>query len=124
MPDVFQPPDEQQPKSINPIPSSLNKQTNTVNIFSAFAQNPEGIKFSQQEDNEEIILFLRRHIITNLPWIIGTLILIAAPILIGYVLQAINIPFTFLFNRFIFLILAFYYLIVIGYAFANFVNWF
>lgn len=51
-------------------------------IFPALLRNPEGIRFSEQEVNENIILFLRRHGITNLPWIIGAVIAFLLPFIL------------------------------------------
>lgn len=127
MPDVFTSPEEQPKAQENHLPISpaqTEEQTHPVHMFSTFTQYPQGIRVNNQEPNEKVILFLRRHFITNLSWITGTILLTATPVLIGYIIHTTNIPFTLLSNRFIFLILIFYYLIVLSYAFVNFINWF
>ncbi len=125
MPDIFA--DTDQPAKTPPLTTQFNQsapQTQQVHMFSTFTHHPLGIKFSQQEPNEEVILFLRRHIITNIPWLITTLTLIALPIAVSYMLQTTNLSLRFLSPQSSFIILVFYYLIVIGYSFANFINWF
>jgi hypothetical protein len=128
MPDIFNEATQPSPTlSTNPqsTPTITTTPTTTpVHALSSFTHYPHGIRFNQQEENEEVILFLRRHIITNIPWLIATLVLTALPILLTYMLQTINLSLTFLSTQFLFIVLAFYYLIVLGYAFANFINWF
>jgi len=51
-----------------------------MNILSTFCQNPIGIHFQTQKKNESIILFLRSHFITNLSWIIISIMLITIPL--------------------------------------------
>src|SRR5947207_2478743 len=59
-------------KVINKIPG----------MFSALVDHPQKLAFSQQDEDEEIILFMRRHFITNLPWIIAVIIALIAPLFI------------------------------------------
>lgn len=99
-------------------------QANPVSMFSTYTEHPSGVSFNQKEDQETIILLIRRHIITNIPWIVGTMILSVAPILILYLLQITNSLSIQIPTKLMFVILAFYYIIVLGYAFANFVSWF
>lgn len=48
-------------------------------IFPSFLDKPTKIRFSTQEDNEYIDLFLRRHFITNIPWILTAIFGILVP---------------------------------------------
>jgi hypothetical protein len=43
-------------------------------LFPAYISKPANIRFREQEADEHIDLFLRRHGITNLPWIIAVVI--------------------------------------------------
>lgn len=94
-----------------------------IHMLSSFCQNPTGVSFQSQEDDEKILLFLRRHFITNVPWIIIGLFLTVLPILL---------PFLFILTGFLLtlpqnltmLFIAFYYLIVFAYLFINFLTWF
>lgn len=110
---------------------NINKETlptadsERVHMFSTFCVNPIGISFVQQEPDEKILLFLRRHFITNVPWILVTSILILIPVFfliftIGSQLSdALNLPV-----RYIVIFIIFYYLAVLSYAFVNFITWF
>ena len=75
----------------------IAKKKSKANIDSSFEKkidhhkkNPQekGLKiskkisFSNQKEDEEIILFLRAHFITNFPWITISVILIILPIII------------------------------------------
>ena len=83
-----------------------------------------GFLFAEQEDNEDIILFLRRDFITNVPWIISAIGLIFVPFLIRFIFSSTGFSLFTLPHHFSEVILTFYYLIVVGFAFANLVSWF
>jgi hypothetical protein len=94
------------------------------NTFCTFAHNPQGLTFAEQKENERIVVFLRRHFVTNVPWMIISLLLLIVPFLVTFVLQTSGFSFAFLPTRFLIILGMFYYLIVFGYAFANFTSWF
>jgi hypothetical protein len=107
----------------------MNEPPHTPGIFSAFSPRPIGLTFEDQEPNEEILLLLRRHFLTNVPWITFSLVLLLLPL---FTLPFLSEFFTFLpasfFSFFsgitLFTILAFYYLIVAGFILNQFVTWF
>lgn len=94
-------------------------------LFPAFFDNPAKIRFSEQEANETIELFLRRHAIVNVPWIITALIAIILPVILIQLDQmfALNfiapIPTSILAGG-----LVIYYLIIIGYVLEQFLHWY
>ena len=51
--------------------------------LAAFAMDPKGVSFATQGDGEEIHHFLRRHLITNIPWIVFSALLLVLPLIIG-----------------------------------------
>lgn len=92
----------------------------THNPFSAFFYRPERIKFETQEKEEKIVLMLRRHPVTNIPWILLAIILVLAP---GYILA--YVPFLeFLPVRFQFMAMVLYYLMVTAYVIEQALSWF
>ena len=93
-------------------------------IFSSFIEDPGGIAFAQQENDERVILFTRRHFASNFPWIIITLIAILIPPLFFVSLRVQDIINISLKASILVILTAFYYLIILGYAFYNFVDWF
>lgn len=134
MPDIFAPKKTPQepPKTIKTahlaatqsVHALMNGKTHGIGPFAAYSERPRGFTFVNQEPDEVILLFLRRHFITNIPWIFYTLIAILIPPVLAMLAQ---LPGTFIFSlptNFISIVIAFYYLIVAGYAFSQFVSWF
>lgn len=96
-----------------------------VGIFTSFCPNPDGVVFQSQEKDEIILLFLRRHFITNLPWILISSFFIALPLLFILFPSVLYDPFFSSFSHLsiLFLIIC-YYLVVITYIFIKFITWF
>lgn len=137
MPDVFvqpikkstkaskvTPPPSRHDNKPTPVTTPTNAVTNSVTIFSTFCQNPENVKLVGQDADEKIILFLRQDLVTNLTWILNVIIFALLPIFIVPLLGFADLSLDFLPTRFRILLFIFYYLLLAGYAFANFVTWF
>jgi len=91
----------------------------SLNPLSAFVARPKKTNFETQYDGEEVILLLRRHLITNLSWLLLAVLLVFAPILV------INFPFiNFLPSRFQFIFLLMWYLFVFAYTLESFLSWY
>jgi hypothetical protein len=101
-------------KAINKIPGML----------SALTDHPQKITFSQQDKDEEIILFMRRHFITNLPWIIPVIIALFAPLLIISLSNLLDFSLFPVSMSYSIILIFFYYLLVLGFALFNFIDWF
>src|SRR5438477_750172 len=99
MPDIFissNTADNSNNTSPDPNTSSTNTNTNPGHqnhtatkeitgipgMLSTFVQHPQKLTFTQQDEDEEIIIFVRRHFVTNLPWIIAVIIALVAPLFI------------------------------------------
>ena len=95
-----------------------------VHFLSSFCENPQGVSFQNQEHDEAIILFLRKHFITNIPWIATTLLLIILPLLLPLFFMSQGFPFNAISAQFKTVVTSFYYLIVFAYAFINFITWY
>src|SRR3989338_3862561 len=95
-----------------------------MGFLSAFAERTDGVTFANQKSHEEIVLFLRAHLITNFLWVIITIFLLFIPLLSSAVANFIPNPLSFVSGDFIPFFLIFFYLIVFSYAFLNFLNWF
>lgn len=135
MPTIFDnQPHETKPQAIKPpvvhpdhdAISSINKlihsRHHSMGLFQDFALHPKGITFANQEPDEMILLFLRRHFITNIPWILITILFLLIPPLLFFVISLLP---TFTFPMGLTIVLTgFYYLITIGYAFGKFISWF
>jgi len=106
-----------------PSPTSLSKTRNPVHFYTAFCERPDGVTFDAQEEDEEILLLIRQHFVTNLPWIFGALLLIIIPLfIIPFISQLLPIiqlePITQVF------FVLFYYLVVFGFILLNFSLWY
>ncbi len=96
----------------------------SLGLLSAFRMHPKGIKFVNQEKDEHIILFLRRHFIINVPWILLTILFSFLPPIVYGLIVVSNLDLFTLPPSLIFILIAFYYLIIFNYALMNFIIWF
>jgi len=131
MPDIFT--NEQQKNSSQnsgieknqsgPFRSSINR-SREVGLLSSFVRDPKGIAIAEQNVDEKILLFIRRNTIITLPWITLGITLSLAPIVLPFFFSPVDFLSKFLPITTIILLTFFYYLIVFGFMFANFVTWF
>jgi uncharacterized membrane protein YdbT with pleckstrin-like domain len=92
--------------------------------FTSFAENPDGVRFETQEAKETIVLFLRQHIVVNVPWVcVSVLMLFVPTFLLPLFLHAVRvslpIPATYIFVGTLF-----WYVATFGFILANFLGWF
>lgn len=97
---------------------------NHSHVLAAFCENPEGVSFTDKLEDEEIILFLRSHPITLIPWIIKAIILGLIPLILFAINTSGIININFLTPSYNILIILFYYFLIIGYIFVNYLTWF
>src|SRR3989344_901348 len=89
------------------------------NPLAAFCYYPDHARFATQDKEEQVVLLLRKHPITNLRWIIIAAVLIMAPLFLT-TFPIIN----FLPERFQIVALIFWYLLVVAFIFEEFLGWF
>ena len=94
-----------------------NKSGNSLSSF--WILPSEKIRFETQEEEEKILMILRRHWLTNLPWFFMAIVLFFAPGLLQYVPLLDSFPAKF---QLMFVIV--WYLIVIMFVFERFLAWF
>ncbi len=111
-----------------PAPAHVDTQTDTdmkkvsgTSSLSAFCAYPDGITFSGEEDNEQIILLLRAHIITNIRWILATLGLAIIPIILVPLIGSFGLPVGAGTG---FVLILFWYMGIFTYAFISFLYWY
>lgn len=91
----------------------------TNNPLAAFSFLPEKVNFVAADSKEKVVLLLRKHPITNLPWIITAILMAMAPILVSSLSVFEGIPLN------IRLIASlFWYLITIAFILEEFLAWF
>lgn len=91
----------------------------THNPLAAYCPYPDNVRFTTQDPEEKIILLLRRHPITNVPWILIALIMLFSPLVLS------EFPLiSFLPTRFQVIALLFWYLLTTAFVLEQFLNWF
>ena len=94
-------------------------------MFPAYVENPSNISFEGQDQSEIILLFLRAHPITNLKWIIPSLLIFFIPFFIPELFNnlgfedILNLPPTYLSA-----LLVINYLLVLVITFEGFLHWY
>src|SRR3972149_5591768 len=92
--------------------------------FTTYAESPDGARFETQEAEEKVILFLRPHLITTVPWVFLVFIMVLMPgIIVPTLGQFIELPFTIPVGHLVVGTL-FWYVATFGFALASFLRWF
>jgi len=105
------------------LPVSSGTQT-IMTPLTAFAVRPDGIKFETQEKNEEVILFLRQHVIILVPTAFLVIVLALAPLIfLPFIFRFLTIPFTIPPQYYI-VGTAFWYVMTLGVALMGFLRWY
>ena len=92
-----------------------------VHLLTSYCENPTGLVFTNLDDDEEILLFLRRHLITNSPWIFKAILASLVPLLFLIFLSFFGVILP---EDYTFTLVLFYYLMLLGYIFVQFISWF
>lgn len=126
MPDIFVSPPAKgkTTKLLKPAADVKKGATSGSGIFSAYMFMPEGVHFATQNPGETIILLLRKHFITNVPWIITGLVLIITPIFLLPFLIITNIIPANIDRDLITLFILVWYLFTAGYIYVEFLLWY
>src|SRR3989344_6991630 len=93
-------------------------------MFPAYIVHPQNCQFEGQDPDEKILLFLRAHPITNLPWIILALLLSIAPLFIPLVFNLFNLSLSSIPGPFEMIFLIINYMLVMVILFAGFLYWY
>jgi hypothetical protein len=129
MPDVFIDPEphhvatEETRRPGEPLPHK-GVRPRKVSIFSTFVRDPAGIALAEQHDDEHILVFIRRAFVTNTPWLFFTVVFLILPFFLPFLFSPLNLPADFLTLSALVILTVFYYIVVVGFAFANFLTWF
>lgn len=105
------------------LPNQPPKAYSHPHPFTSYSYYPEGVSFEDQEENEEIILIVRRHFITNVPWLATALLLSLLPFTLFPFIGTLS-PFMLPSEQLQTLILAFYFLGIFGFILLKFTLWY
>src|SRR5258708_6620285 len=129
MPDIYiNPTDKPQKKEKIPVkPTGFNLNPSNVeslpnhshNPLGAYCYFPHNVSFLNKEPNEKVILLVRRHIITNVPWVILVILMLLAPVILNYFPLLGFFPL-----KFQTVAILFWYLLTLAIAIQGFLSWF
>lgn len=87
--------------------------------FKSWIYKPHWVNFETKRNKEEVVLLLRRHLITNVPWIVIAFLMLLAPIVIT------SFPIiSFLPANFQFVAILVWYLVTFAFILESFLVWF
>lgn len=93
-------------------------------MFPAYVVRPTNSHFEGQDPDEKILLLLRAHPITNIPWIVLALFLFVIPFLIPKILPYTGLNLNLIPETFQLVYLIINYLLVLITVFEGFLNWY
>jgi hypothetical protein len=93
-------------------------------MFPAYVENPLHTSFVGQDPDEEILLLLRAHPITNLKWIIPAILVFFIPFLIPPFFSLLNFNFEPLPTTYAMALIIINYLLVLVIIFEGFLGWY
>lgn len=93
-------------------------------MFPSYIQNPQNCSFEGQDPDEKILLLLRAHPITNIPWIVLSVFIFMIP----FFAQKVSLFFGFNLNSlpqtYLLVFLIINYLLVLVIAYEGFLYWY
>lgn len=101
----------------------LSPHKNSLHFFSSLGFNPGNVEFENQEQDEEIVLLVRRDLITNVPWILTALLLAFIPPIIALFNNLFTPFFQISFQTQV-VALLFYYHVIVGFILVEFTIWY
>lgn len=94
-------------------------------MFSSYIENPQHCRFEGQDPNEKILLLLRAHPITNLPWMFFALFFFFIPFLaVRYVPTIFGFSFNLIPDVYLAALVIIDYLLVLIIVFEGFLYWY
>ncbi len=97
----------------------MRKEVPAEKHVAAFLPKPKRLSIDIQSENEQIVLMLRQHLITQVKWIATVVIMMLAPILFYKAHIFSFLPATYRFGSFIG-----WYLLTAGFALESYLKWF
>lgn len=97
----------------------------SASALAAFVEKPKETSFETQTHDEELLLLLRRHWVTNVPWVAMAIVMLFIPPLIfqfilqGYLPELSGIP-----PKFQLVATLLWYLFTLGLVFESFIIWY
>ena len=93
-------------------------------MFSAYIEKPRDYRFEGQDDDEEILLVLRAHPVTNLKWIVPAIFLIILPFFEPNILLKLGLSVSLIPASLILVYILLNYLLTLTIIFEGFLHWY
>lgn len=93
-------------------------------VFNSYVQNPINCSFEGQDPNEKILLLLRAHPITNIPWITLAIIVFIIPLFASKIATFFGFNLNFSPQTYLIIFLIINYLLVLIIAYEGFLYWY
>ncbi len=92
--------------------------------LTSFAVSPEGVRFETQEPEEEVVLFLRQHLVVMLwPFLLVIILALSPIVLFPFLFRFLTLPITVPVS-YVIVGTAFWYVVTFGFALMSFLRWF
>lgn len=92
--------------------------------FTTFAVHPDGLRFETQEEKEEVVLFLREHLIVLLPTVLlGGVLLLMPTVLLPFFARFLDLPVRIP-TGYVVVGFVFWYVMTFGLLLTRFLRWF
>ncbi len=129
MPDIFNPQTKEPEKTQEVVPAKksalVQGKPKHIHHLASFCDHPDGVRFENQQPDEQILLFLRRHFVTNVPWIfLASILLLLPPLLFLFFPTFPDMFFSSLPGTFIRVFFIFYYLVITTFVIVEFMTWY
>ena len=92
--------------------------------LAAYVEHPKDVRVVDQPSSEKTLLLLRRHPVTNLPWMLILFLMLVTPFFLSFILEGAflgSIRFPIGVQM---LLIIFWYLLSLGYGTLSFLSWF
>ena len=120
MPDIYVAEEKKKERSAREYSSVMAEHKQTRHALAAFVVRPRKLKFETQDPEEKVLLLLRRHGITNIPWMVAVIIMSLGPAVAGEIVPALGlIPM-----RFQVMMTVMWYLLTVGLVLEKFLSWY
>ena len=93
-------------------------------MFSSYLVRPQNCQFEGQDPDEKILLLLRAHPITNLPWIFLSIFVFFLPFFVPQIANLLNFNWNIIPQNFQIILLIINYLFVLTVVFEGFLGWY
>ena len=107
------------PKDAREYSQVMREEHETLNPFSAFMVRPTTVSLNILDEEEQILLLLRRAVITNIPWVLVALLMIIAPIFFSAFPPYMLLP-----SRFQLVTVLLWYLLTTAFILEQFLGWY